>query len=238
MLGWATALIVSAVALSLAWLLASIWLVVVAFKRSAAWGLVVLLVPFAAVAFAVRHWQSARKPFLASLGAAAAASLLFLVSAGIGAAAISGRVADRMSGAAARVAPPTPTASLFPAGDSRQPAASDSTGRAGAPSGPVAPGAERAPDVPESAPAPRPELLPLDGASIDGDGYAEISFLDAGRAVGRSVRLFSRDGAVHEGDLVGATAGGLEIENAFRTGTVSVEFRRADVARLLVKVAS
>ena len=57
MLGWATALIVSAVALSLAWLLASIWLVVVAFKRSAAWGLVVLLVPFAAVAFAVPSGQ-------------------------------------------------------------------------------------------------------------------------------------------------------------------------------------
>ncbi len=238
MLGWASALIVSAAALSAASLVASVWLVVVAFRKRTAWGLVVLLVPFAAVAFAIRHWRSARKPFLASLGTAAAASLLFLGAAGIGAAAISKQAAGRMPGGPEGFAAPTRVDSLLAAERSREPATTEESGAAEAPPRIVVRGVDPVPAAPPAWPAPGPEALPFAGAEIGADGYAEIHFRDARRAVGRSVRLLARDGRVHEGDLVGATAGSLEIENAFRSGTVSVEFHEAEVEKLLVKVVS
>ncbi|MFO7602330.1 MAG: hypothetical protein R6X06_00780 [Gammaproteobacteria bacterium] len=58
-------------ALVLVALAAFIWLVIVAFRESLVWGLLVLLVlpfgvlPLAAIAFALYHWDVAKKPFLA-----------------------------------------------------------------------------------------------------------------------------------------------------------------------------
>jgi hypothetical protein len=46
-----------------------IWLVVRAFRRHIGWGLAVLfLSPFSAIFFAIRHWEDAKKPFLAYIG--------------------------------------------------------------------------------------------------------------------------------------------------------------------------
>lgn len=59
-----------------------IWLLVLAFKRSAGWGLAVLfLSPIAAIIFAIQYWEESKKPFLittgCSIGAIAIALLVF-----------------------------------------------------------------------------------------------------------------------------------------------------------------
>jgi hypothetical protein len=55
------------IAAALATLIASIFLVVEAFRVSVLWGLVALFVPFGNIIFAVCRWREARIPFLASL---------------------------------------------------------------------------------------------------------------------------------------------------------------------------
>ena len=44
-----------------------IWLVVLAFRESALWGLAALFVPFGKLAFVVTHWEEAKTPFLTSI---------------------------------------------------------------------------------------------------------------------------------------------------------------------------
>jgi hypothetical protein len=44
-----------------------IWLLVTAFRTSLMWGLISLLVPFAAVVYTILHWKEAKKPFLICL---------------------------------------------------------------------------------------------------------------------------------------------------------------------------
>lgn len=59
---------------------AYIWLVVVAFKESAGWGLLVLfLSPITAIVFAIKFWQESKRPFLVYMGSGVA-SLGILVA--------------------------------------------------------------------------------------------------------------------------------------------------------------
>ncbi len=55
------------VAASFATLIASIFLIIAAFRVSVLWGLVAFFVPFGNIIFAVCRWREARVPFLASL---------------------------------------------------------------------------------------------------------------------------------------------------------------------------
>ena len=63
-------------------MIAAVWLLVVAFKRSMLWGLAVMFVPFANIVFVVKNWDDAKKPFLINLGALTAAFMLFFVAGG------------------------------------------------------------------------------------------------------------------------------------------------------------
>jgi len=57
-----------------------IWLVVVAFKRGTAWGVLVLLLsPIAAIVFAVKHWQESKTPFLVYIGSSAAGFVVVMI---------------------------------------------------------------------------------------------------------------------------------------------------------------
>lgn len=70
--------------LSLVAVAAFIWLVVVAFKRSVLWGLLVLfLSPITAIVFAIKFWQESKKPFLAYIGSSVVsfALIIYAVSA-------------------------------------------------------------------------------------------------------------------------------------------------------------
>lgn len=62
---------------------AFVWLLVVAFRQSALWGvLVFLLSPISAVLFAVKYWDEARKPFLAYAGSIAGCIVLAVIMIG------------------------------------------------------------------------------------------------------------------------------------------------------------
>ena len=54
---------------------------IVAFRKSALWGLGCLLIPGVALVFLIMHWQDAKKPFLIGL----LASVLFVLAAVFGA---------------------------------------------------------------------------------------------------------------------------------------------------------
>jgi hypothetical protein len=59
---------------------AFIWLVVVAFKNSTLWGVLVLLFsPITAIVFAIKCWEEAKKPFLLYIGSSAAALAVVLI---------------------------------------------------------------------------------------------------------------------------------------------------------------
>jgi hypothetical protein len=63
-------------------MIAAVWLLVVAFKKSTLWGLAVMFVPFANIVFVVKNWEDSKKPFLINLGALTAAFMLFFVAGG------------------------------------------------------------------------------------------------------------------------------------------------------------
>ena len=66
--------------ISLVCFAAFIWLVVVAFKRSALWGVLVLLFsPITAIIFAIQNWQESKKPFLVYIGSCAATFAIFII---------------------------------------------------------------------------------------------------------------------------------------------------------------
>ncbi len=61
-------------------LVGGIWLLVVAFKTSVLWGVLSLLVPFAALVFVCKHWDVSKKPFLIQVGGIALAVLGVLLA--------------------------------------------------------------------------------------------------------------------------------------------------------------
>src|SRR5581483_3733861 len=66
-----------ALCLSLIYLATLVWLLVRAFKTGVGWGLAVLFIPFAFLVYARKHWDEAKKPFLAHLAAAVCLGILF-----------------------------------------------------------------------------------------------------------------------------------------------------------------
>jgi hypothetical protein len=65
---------------------AYVWLLVVAFKESALWGVLVLLLsPITAIVFAIKYWDRAKKPFLVYVGSGAASlAIVFMMFVMVG----------------------------------------------------------------------------------------------------------------------------------------------------------
>ena len=63
-----------------------VWLVVIAFRQGALWGLVALFVPFGNVVFAVKHWAESKKPFLSGLACSVLSIALLFGGFALGAA--------------------------------------------------------------------------------------------------------------------------------------------------------
>lgn len=51
----------------LAGIAAGVWLLVLAFREHLGWGLACCFIPFGALAFAIKYWEEAKRPFLYSL---------------------------------------------------------------------------------------------------------------------------------------------------------------------------
>lgn len=73
---WLAIFVVTLLALAIA----TIALVVQGFRRHYVWGLAILFVPFSVAAFALLHWDRARRPFLLWAGATAALTIEILLT--------------------------------------------------------------------------------------------------------------------------------------------------------------
>lgn len=86
-------------------LVAGVWLLVLAFQESVAWGLLSLFVPCAQLVFIAQHWQKAKRPALLSLGTGgaimASSLMLYQLNADVG------ESPPPASSAASALAPPT-----------------------------------------------------------------------------------------------------------------------------------
>jgi hypothetical protein len=49
-------------------IIGGLWLLIMAFQTSIAWGIACLLLPFVSLIFVITHWDEAKPAFLTSLG--------------------------------------------------------------------------------------------------------------------------------------------------------------------------
>lgn len=232
MLGSAMGLIALGALLALVSFVGSIWLVVVAFRKGGMlWGFLTLLVPFANIVFAVKYWDDARKPFLASLVPGVACGFCFFLAGGMAASAVGGEMArqvqEEMLREQARMERPSPSAEEFE------------------PASPEEPEAVRIQVAETPAPAPFVlNTLPPPGAAaakpgfdpetITRDGYAPIPFAEARHHVGRAAKLVMKNGRTHRGTITAARPGSVELEQYIGAGSVAVEFAARETETVLV----
>jgi hypothetical protein len=251
MFGLTAILIILAILVGLVGFAASIWLVAIAFRRSALWGLGVLFVPFVGLVYAIKFWDEARKPFLIGLGSGVAAGVLFMTTVFTGATAVSNRLSHDLSeGMAKDLSAQTPK--MNQRGGSTEPAATEnrslesSAPLRAAPAGRIA---ETRTDVASALPqdpdvfparnakeaANRRPAPPYDPDRVTDDGFAPLALRDSSWAVGRAVKIVARSGQTHRGQLLGVGPKGYELEQTFGGGTVRVEFRDSEIEALWVK---
>jgi hypothetical protein len=216
-----------------------IWLLVVAFRNSALWGVLVFLFsPIGAIVFAIRYWNEAKRPFLVYLGSCVSLVLLaFSMVLFVG---------NEMVKTVAGMEPAAVTTDFeIPA---FQPAAEGEVATAAAqdlsvPVGDAAAGseaqqaalaiAERMKPVeeaptpklqPEALPEPEPEPGQLTLANRD-----DIPLSRLGDHVGERVRVVTRNGGEFIGHYAGGRDGRLEFEKHVRSGVLVVYFERSEL---------
>lgn len=224
-------LIVLAVLLSLVSFAATIWLAVVAFRKSVLWGLGTLFVPFCSLVFAALHWQEAKKPFLVGM-ASGFASILFFFGAGfVGATS----VAREMQASARDGAPPRRPGAVETASIPRLDDDSSSEGDAPEPSAPLRVIDDVEPPTPPTPAGAKSGVFDL--SAMTRDGFAPVALADAAPLKGRWARVLTRDGKVHRGEIVAADASGVRLEHYVGSGTMVVGYRRGEIDKLLVEVS-
>jgi hypothetical protein len=256
-------LVLLSVVLGIASFVGFILLTIQAFRSSAAWGVLVLLLsPIAALVYAIRNWDEARRPFLV-YGCSFVGSCLCVVlalAAGVGAAVTSASaemeraplehsMEPETASIADRVERPSPSLERDPALPAVEVALLDAAAvdrpadervESAEPAEPAEPLTVMA-DGPE-APADdrtRRTLARADApADYDPDavpaGYTVVSFNEAQGYVGRRVRVLDGDGTLHEGLLSHADGGRLTLERDLGGGTVSYELNSRDVRSVQV----
>lgn len=243
MLGIAGFLIIPAVILGLVSAVTSLWLVVIAFRKHVLWGLASLFVPFAVLAFAIKHWDETRKPFLISLGSGVVSTVLAFVALGMGAVGLGQRMEAEMA-AQAEAAVTAAEAENAPASEAPAPGVAPDSRSAEA----THEGSDASPspmDILEGfaptidaevAGASDRDRLAYDPAKVTSDGFAPISLSEATKAVGRPVRVVGRDGRRHYGELVAANTGGLKLQRWLSGSEVIYEMRTGEIDSVLVDV--
>jgi hypothetical protein len=240
--------------LSLATLGTFIWLVVVAFKRSALWGVLVLLLsPIAAIVFAVKHWPEHKKPFLA-YGSCAAAWLMVFAATLV----FVGRTVVHMAQEAQRVQGLEGTVAFAGAEPSL-----DEPGAAYAPEGAEVAGTDG--DVPldtwpegedglqgeageqdaqeasaaqpavEVRPAPRDVPDTVDLPAVQSQGPGSRGLLPVQQIddhVGEKLRVTTKDGSEFVASFVGQSGDELQFQRRITSGTMNVYIGRNEIRTL------
>ena len=250
-----------AVVLGLASLVGFVLLDIQAFRESPLWGLLVLfLSPIAAVIFAIRNWEQARKPFLVYAGGFVGSIVLVVLAVGasVGAAVTSG-VAEFEQAAAAAV-PPSSHAEPQEQAALEQPLApvAEATAEAGADEAVVdvatleptnadaeartvhvandllEPQDDRARRTQDRVAGEEETAQAVDDPAAVPAGYTLVSFGEANVYLGRRVRVLDDEGNLHQGTLSEASRGKLVIEREMSGGTVSYELKPSDVRSLQI----
>jgi hypothetical protein len=212
---------------------ASIWLLVVAFKQSILWGLACLFVPFASIVFIILHWDSAKRPFLFSI--------VGLVLVGAGVAVLDRDAAVRVVTAArpgSQAAPLPKALDAPPAVPSTTPLLPGTPQTQLAPTalpGPANPKAAEpaAADVPQqqapvgTLPAPRPTDPPT---------HANVAVGDLAKHIGEPLRYQMKDGRTVVGTLRSVDNDTVKLERDMGLGVSAFRIPLADVDRVLKRL--
>lgn len=233
MFGLAGLLLVLVILLGLVSFVASVWLVVVAFKQGPLWGLATLFIPFAALVFVIKFWRESKKPFLLSVGSGVAMILVALI-AGIGAASaasrhMSSQIAAEMAKTRSQAGGPAHQSAASPAArvePSEAPPADSPTRQDD--------GLAAISNIKVTVPAAAAPAFDLN--AITPDGFAPIAPRDAKGLEGRRAKVVSPDGHIHPGELVKADANGVRLQRYVGGGTLIVDYRRSEIDKLLVEV--
>jgi hypothetical protein len=231
-----------------------IWLVVVAFKRSPLWGVLVLLLsPVSAIVYAVKFWGEAKRPFLAYAGSATG----FCLVLGLLAAFAAGAVMDAAAEAVEEGMEPIRLGTT--AGGTADGDAADATAEGGealaasqernedpldrpasravderapaTPAGDAAPPRGTAP-TPASTPAPIPDPNASDGAAARYAARDLVALRDLDGHVGQTLRVVTSDGMDFEGVYMGRDGQRFEFGKKLAAGTLAVYVTGADVRSL------
>ena len=237
-----------------------VWLCVVAFKRHAAWGLLVLfLSPITAVVFAMKHWQESKKPFLVYMGSfvgCVALAVYAFSTVGLQMMALADQAATEAS---AQIAA-EPTGTDDDTAEPRTPAPSQAPGE-------LAPEEEaemrreaeamRELQTAEATEEPHPggtepTVAPAPGkgetlADLSSDlppaghlsdmvppGFHLVPVAKAGDYIGKNIRIVGKDGKEIEGRLTDAGPSGISVERTLSSGTITFDLAANEVKTLLV----
>ena len=203
------------------------WLVAVAFRRSALWGVVVLLLsPIAAIAFAVGHWSESKRPFVLYFGGAFASAVLLCV-AFVAAGTAAFKAAAENAEAAPAVEAPEPEVPAFhtaPTPPPEQPGATPEEPSAAA--------------IVSALAKVEAESLTPPGSLAAGEGAPRrrrserVSVDEVDHHYGEPLRIVTRDGAEFVGRFIDHDHGMLQFEKRIPAGTLVVHLREGDIRSL------
>jgi hypothetical protein len=204
---------------------AYVWLLVVAFKESALWGVLVLLFsPITAIIFAIKYWDQAKKPFLVYVGSGAASlAIVFMMFAMVGgqmmqmAAEVQDQMGDELADAQQASAPvpeaavPTPPIQAEvhqtgDAGDTTEVVTTDVV-------------TTDAVATPRQEPAMVSTAVSTTRVTRRGDRIA-LSNIES--HIGEKMRVETNEGSEFVGHYLGRRDDQLEFEKSMRSGSFSV----------------
>lgn len=210
-------------------LVGGIWFLVVAFRQSVVWGLVVIFVPFASLVFLVKYWRDAKASFFVQLIGTVIyfAGAWNIITARIeGQSAPSGPVAVREHHDGARASlgnhagddlTPAPAPVPGPAHTASEPAAAESAGQA----------------TPAPSAPPPSRLARHEAGEPDGPTKPQRVRLSAARShVGERMRITGNNHVVREGTLREVDGDDLLFDRRLQGGTMSFHMHAKDIARL------
>jgi len=209
---------------------AYVWLLVVAFKESALWGVLVLLFsPITAIIFAVKYWNEAKKPFLVYVGSGAASlAIVFMMFAVVGgqmmqmAAEVQEEVSDELARAQQASEPVQEPATTTPPieAEVHQPDDAGDT-----------PGVVTTDAVATLRQEPTAESTTANTTRVSRRG-ARIALANIESHKGEKMRIVTSDGNDFVARYLGRQDGQLEFEKTMRAGTFAVFLSNHEIESL------